>query len=130
MATEEPQPKKRRLFLSLAKKNQEPLQKRTTGPRFDISSVDDLDTASKRFILKNTNISNKCAFRIFSHWVEHSKEVGHDSKNRRSVALQGCQIIHNDTIVVCLEEKQQNGTPEVCPPGFDQPSKLRVLSKY
>ena len=78
---------------------------------FDTSSVDDLDTASKRFVPKNTNISLKWAFRIFSHWVEHSKEVGRDYKTEDLWLCRDAKQFTTMLSQYCLEVKQRNGTP-------------------
>ena len=63
MADLEPPSKKKRLSLSLTKRNQEA---ETSTSRFEATHEDEFESLSKRFVPKNTSISLKWSFRIYS----------------------------------------------------------------
>ena len=72
MAGLEPPSKKKRLSLSLTKRNQEA---ETSTSRFEATHEDEFESLSKRFVPKNTSISLKWSFWIFTDWIEHCQEI-------------------------------------------------------
>ena len=111
MAGIEPPNKKKRLSLSLPKRKQLP-PTTTSGSRFDTTSHDDLEVFSKKFVPKNTSVALNWAFRIFSHWVDHSQGI--NGRNYKPEDLWLCRDAESFCEMMslfCLEVKQKNGNP-------------------
>ena len=66
--SESPPFKNKRLLLSLKRKS-------SSKERFSICSTEELKTASKKAVPKNTTTAVNWAFRVFCDWVQHSHEV-------------------------------------------------------
>ena len=93
--------KKRRISLSLSKGKK----------RFDVSSTDELELASVKFVPKNTTVAINWAFRIFDEWVWHSGEIeGRSYKSEDLWLLRDPEFFVKMMSQFCLEVKQQNGS--------------------
>ena len=60
-----PKKKKEGLFFTFKEKE-----------RFETTSVQEFECVSKKFVPKNSTASLNWAFRIFSDWLDHCKQVG------------------------------------------------------
>ena len=93
--------KKRRISLSLSKGKK----------RFDVSSTNELECASVKFVPKNTTVAINWAFRIFDEWVRHSGEIeGRSYKSEDLWLLRDPEFYAKMMSQFCLEVKQQNGS--------------------
>ena len=89
---------KRRISLSLSKGKK----------RFDVSSTDELESASVKFV---TTFAINWAFRIFDEWVRHSGEIeGCSYKSEDLWLLRDPEFFAKMMSQFCLEVKQQNGS--------------------
>lgn len=101
MATDpiSPPKKKRRVSLSLSKgKN-----------RFSTASSEELETASIKFVPKNTTTAINWAFRIFSDWTQQSGDENYQPESLWM--LRDSEKFATMMSQFCLEVKQQNGKP-------------------
>lgn len=101
MATAEPDSSssksKRRLSLSLKK-------------RFTRCTTEELETASKKKIPKNTSVAVNWAFRVFSDWVKVSSDVeGREFEVQDLWSHKDPAKLCEMLCCFCLEVKQQNG---------------------
>ena len=77
--------------------------------RFDVSSTDELESASVKFVPKNTTVAINWAFRIFVEWVRHSGEIeGCSYKSEDLWLLRDPEFYAKMMSLFCLEVKQQN----------------------
>ena len=79
--------------------------------RFDVSSTNELECASVKFVPKNTTVAINWAFRIFDEWVRHSGEIeGRSYKSEDLWLLRDPEFYAKMMSQFCLEVKQQNGS--------------------
>jgi len=99
---DQPNKKKRRLSLSLQKDKK----------RFDVTSREEVEAASVKFVPKNTTKAVNWSFRVFKDWIEHSGEIeGRSYKVDDLWSLRDPEAFVTMMSRFCLEVKQQNGSP-------------------
>lgn len=111
-----PSPNKKRLSLSLLRKKKQGANSEDSvakRPRFECASTSEFETASKKFVPKNTCASLKRAFSLFTEWIAHN-EREENGRRYKSEDLWLCQDPERLVMMLSLffmEVRQRNGKP-------------------
>ena len=111
-----PSPNKKRLSLSLLRKKKQGANSEDSvakRPRFECASTSEFETASKKFVPKNTCASLKWAFSLFTEWIAHN-EREENGRRYKSEDLWLCQDPERLVTMLSLffmEVRQRNGKP-------------------
>ena len=121
-----PPTKKKRLSLSVSKRKKEieALEESVSKkPRFESSSASEIESASKKFVPKNTSTSLKLAYNIFCQWIEHNnRTISRQYSNQDLWFNQDAESLVTMLSQFCLEVRQCNGKP------YTPKSILQILS--